>query len=120
MFKSEQEYFDNFPHDETIVRIFLKALQKQGYYDGVNIDKVPLHQMIGSPEGRSARIISLTKDSGIHESSIRANSTPLFSHEVKEGEVYITFNTMRVLSGSCVTYVMKEGEIINIYLLARS
>ena len=115
-----KEYFNNFPYDENVVRLFLKALQKRGWYEGVDIDNTPLYEMISSPEGRSARIVSLTKDSGIHHSSIHNGVTPLYSHEVKEGETYITFNTMRALSGDCITYVMKDGEIINSYLLARS
>ena len=119
MFKAEQEYFDNFPYDETIVRTFLKALQKRGFYKDVDIDNTPLYEMITSPDGRGSRIISLTKDSGIHYSSITGNS-PLYSHEVKEGETYITFNTMRAMSGSCITYVMKDGEIIDGHLLAMS
>lgn len=119
MFKSEQIYFDNFPYEESVVRLFLKALQKRGWYEGVDIDNTPLHQMISSPEGRGARIISLTKDNGIHHSCLYGN-TPLYSHEVKEGEVYITFNTMRAMTGNCTTYVMKDGNIVNGYLLARS
>ena len=120
MFKSEQTYFNNFPYDESVVRSFLKALQKRGWYEGVDIDNTLLHQMISSPEGRGARIISLTKDIGIHNSSMRIGDASLCSHEVKEGEVYITFNTMSVLSGDCTTYVMKDGEIVNRYLLAMS
>ncbi len=120
MFKQEQEYFDNFPYDETIVRTFLKALQKKDWYKGVDIDNTPLSEMLSSPQGRGPRIVSLTKDSGIHESSIHVGGHSLHSHEVKEGEVYITFNTMRALSGSCTTYIMKDGEIVGGFLLARS
>ena len=119
-FKQEQAYFYNFPHDENVVRTFIKALQKKGWYNGLDIDNTPLSDMISSPEGRGPRIISLTKDSGTHHSSMRVGGASLRSHEVNEGEVYITFNTMRALSGDCITYVMKDGEIINSYLLAMS
>lgn len=116
----EQEYFDNFPYDESIVRLFLKALQKRGWYKGVDIDNEKLSDMISSPDGGGPRIIALTKDSGTHYSSMYVNGPSFCSHEVKEGETYITFNTMRVLSGDCTTYVMKDGEIVNGYLLAMS
>ena len=122
-FQSEKEYFDNFPYDETVVRNFLKSLKKRGFYKEVDIDNTPLIDMLSSPEGRGPRIISITKDKGIHYSSIyplHEGETSMFKHEVNEGETYITFNTMRAMAGDCSTYVIKDGEIIGCYLLAIS
>ena len=48
------------------------------------------------------------------------NRGVLMTHEVKEGEVYITLNTMRPLAGDCSTYVMVDGELKGSYLLARA
>jgi hypothetical protein len=120
MIQSKIKYFENFPYDETIVRTFLKALQKRGWYKDVDIDNTPLIEMLSSPNGRGDKIISLTKGPGIHYSSIFADRGVLMTHEVKEGEVYITLNTMRPLAGDCRTYVMFDGELTDSYLLARS
>jgi hypothetical protein len=118
--QSEVKYFENFPYDETIVRTFLKARQKLGWHKDVDIDNTPLIEMLSSPDARGDKIISLTKGPGTHYSSIHTNRGVLMTHEVKEGEVYITLNTMRVMAGDCRTYVMVDGDIIKSYLLAMS
>ena len=94
---------------EQTVRNFLLAMQKLGYFKGVDVITTPLEQLIAPSNARRGfRITAITRNIGVHKAYYKVHTLAEF--EVKEGETYITVNTIAPMSGSVTTYKM---ELVN-------
>ena len=96
---------------EQTVRNFLLAMKKFGYFRDVDVITLPLEELIARPDaGRGFRITAITRNTGTHKAYYKVHT--LASFEVKEGETYVTVNTIAPMSGSVTTYKMEivDGE----------
>ncbi len=113
---NETEYFDNFPFKEELVRLFLKCMQKIGYFSNVDSAKEPISNILSHPKGdRGFRIMNITEGPGTHNTMMWGESSPHemldCNYEVKEGEVYVTYSNIGFLSGAtCTCIIIKNGE----------
>jgi hypothetical protein len=104
---SQKEYFDNFPFDEQAVRDFLGCKKEKGYFEKFDTKKDKLSDMLRYPlAGGGFRILNVTIGPGTHNTIFFGNK----NYEVKEGEVYITYNTRQTLSGGVFTAVMERNN----------
>ena len=109
--KTTDEELLDIKEKELVVRNFLLAMQKLGYFQGVDVINKPLEELIAKPDARRGfRIITITRNTGIHKAYWNGHS--LGEYEVKEGETYVTVNTIAVMAGSVTTYKMElvDGE----------
>ncbi len=124
--EKQKEYFSNFPFDEKAVRIFLKCLQMNRWFELYNVETEPLINMLTYPDSKQGfRILNVTTGFGVHNTMMHTGH-PLLDTEykVEENEIYITYNTTEVLSGGKFTCVisLQDGVYIikNHYTHSRS
>ena len=122
----QRQYFSKFPFDEKAVRDFLSCKKEQGYFKKHDTRIAKLSDMLTYPDGKHGfRILNITVGKATHNTMIYGGHELLdHNYEVNEDEVYITFNTIQILSGGIYTEVMQrnngKNKIIKGYTHVRS
>lgn len=121
--EENKKYFENFPFDEQAVRDFLKCKQELGGFSDCDVYNDKLITMLNYPNDRYGfRILNVTVGKGTHVKEWHGYKER--EYQVKENEVYITYNDMYNLCGGIYTCVMTridgKNKIIKSYCHARS